>query len=318
MYPGGPQVDGGLLAPGDPIPENAGPGGRRPEWLKVRVGAGDTYTGVKRLMRAESLNTVCEEARCPNIGECWMLGTATFMVLGSVCTRNCGFCAIATGRPPITDWDEPRRVAEATREMGLKHVVITMVARDDLPDGGAAIIAETIRQIRLERGAPSVEVLISDLNGREADIRTVVEAQPDILNHNVETVPRLQKPVRRRARWDRSVGVLTTGRRVATEIGFDSLVTKPGMMLGLRETWDDGVEAMGLLREADVDVRTIGQYLRPSRQHLPLIQYYTPAEFMSLRRIGLEMGFRHVQSGPLVRSSYHAAEQVPASTAEAV
>jgi len=318
MYPGGPQVDGGLLAPGDPIPENAGPGGRRPEWLKVRVGAGETYTGVKRLMRAESLNTVCEEARCPNIGECWMLGTATFMVLGSVCTRNCGFCAIATGRPPITDWDEPRRVAEATREMGLKHVVITMVARDDLPDGGAAIIAETIRQIRLERGAPSVEVLISDLNGREADIRTVVEAQPDILNHNVETVPRLQKPVRRRARWDRSVGVLTTGRRVATEIGFDSMVTKTGMMLGLGETWDEVVEAMGLLREADVDVLTIGQYLRPSRQHLPLIKYYTPAEFMSLRRIGLEMGFRHVQSGPLVRSSYHAAEQVPASTAEAV
>jgi lipoic acid synthetase len=318
MYPGGPQVDGGLLAPGDPIPENAGPGGRRPEWLKVRVGAGETYTGVKRLMRAESLNTVCEEARCPNIGECWMLGTATFMVLGSVCTRNCGFCAIATGRPPITDWDEPRRVAEATREMGLKHVVITMVARDDLPDGGAAIIAETIRQIRLERGAPSVEVLISDLNGREADIRTVVEAQPDILNHNVETVPRLQKPVRRRARWDRSVGVLTTGRRVATEIGFDSMVTKTGMMLGLGETWDEVVEAMGLLREADVDVLTSGQYLRPSRQHLPLIKYYTPAEFMSLRRIGLEMGFRHVQSGPLVRSSYHAAEQVPASTAEAV
>jgi lipoic acid synthetase len=247
-----------------------------------------------------------------------MLGTATFLVLGSVCTRNCGFCAIATGRPPITDWDEPRRVAEATREMGLKHVVITMVARDDLPDGGAAIIAETIRQIRLERGAPSVEVLISDLNGREADIRTVVEAQPDILNHNVETVPRLQKPVRRRARWDRSVGVLTTGRRVATEIGFDSMVTKTGMMLGLGETWDEVVEAMGLLREADVDVLTIGQYLRPSRQHLPLIKYYTPAEFMSLRRIGLEMGFRHVQSGPLVRSSYHAAEQVPASTAEAV
>ncbi len=318
MYPGGPQTDGGLLAPGDPIPENAGPGGRRPEWLKVRVGAGETYTGVKRLMRAEALNTVCEEAHCPNIGECWMLGTATFMVLGSVCTRNCGFCAIATGRPPITDWDEPRRVAEATREMGLKHVVITMVARDDLPDGGAAIIAETIRQIRLERSAPSVEVLISDLNGREADIRTVVEAQPDILNHNVETVPRLQKPVRRRARWDRSVGVLTTGRRVATEIGFDSLVTKTGMMLGLGETWDEVIEAMGLLREADIDVLTIGQYLRPSRQHLPLMKYYTPAEFMSLRRIGLEMGFRHVQSGPLVRSSYHAAEQVPGSAAEAV
>jgi lipoic acid synthetase len=317
MYPGGPQTDGGLLAPGDPIPVNAGPGGRRPEWLKVRVGAGATYTGVKQLMRAESLNTVCEEARCPNIGECWTLGTATFMVLGSVCTRNCGFCAIATGRPPTTDWDEPRRVAEATTQMGLKHVVITMVARDDLPDGGARIIAETIRQIRLENPATSIEVLISDLNGREADIRTVVEAQPDILNHNVETVPRLQRPVRRRARWDRSVSVLTTGRQIANEIGFDAMVTKTGMMLGLGETWDEVVEAMGLLHEADIDVLTIGQYLRPSRQHLPLMKYYTPAEFMTLRRIGLDMGFAHVQSGPLVRSSYHAAEQVPGATAAA-
>ncbi|HET8586639.1 MAG TPA: lipoyl synthase, partial [Candidatus Limnocylindria bacterium] len=188
MYPGGPQVDGGLLAPGDPIPENAGPGGRRPEWLKVRIGVGETYAGVKRLMRSEKLNTVCEEARCPNIGECWTLGTATFMILGSVCTRNCGFCAIATGRPPITDWDEPRRVAEATAEMGIKHVVVTMVARDDLPDGGAAMVAETIRQIRLVSPATSIEVLISDLNGREKDIRTVVEARPEILNHNVETV----------------------------------------------------------------------------------------------------------------------------------
>ena len=308
MYPGGPQTDGGLLAPGDPLPENAGPGGRRPEWLKVRIGAGATYTGVKHLMRAESLNTVCEEARCPNIGECWTLGTATFMVLGSVCTRNCGFCAIATGRPPITDWDEPRRVAEATRQMGLKHVVITLVARDDLPDGGAGIIAETIRQIRLENPSTSIEVLISDLNGREADIRTVVEAQPEILNHNVETVPRLQRPVRRRARWDRSVGVLTTGRAIADEIGFDGMVTKTGMMLGLGESWDEVLEAMQLLREARIDVLTIGQYLRPSRQHLPLMKYYTPAEFMALRRIGLEMGFAHVQSGPLVRSSYHAAE----------
>jgi lipoic acid synthetase len=317
MYPGGPQIDGGLLAPGDPLPENAGPGGRRPEWLKVRLGVGETYTGVKRLMRAESLNTVCEEARCPNIGECWTLGTATFMVLGSVCTRNCGFCAIATGRPPITDWDEPRRVAEATREMGLKHVVITMVARDDLGDGGAAIVAETIRQIRELNPSTSIEVLISDLNGREADIRTVVEAQPEILNHNVETVPRLQRPVRRRARWDRSVSVLTIGRAVAREIGFDSMVTKTGMMLGLGESWDEVIDAMRLLREADIDVLTIGQYLRPSRQHLPLIKYYTPAEFMALRRIGLEMGFRHVQSGPLVRSSYHAAEQVPGDVAAA-
>ena len=311
MYPGGPGLDGGLLAPGDPLPENAGPAGRRPEWLKVRVGVGETYASVHRLMRAEALHTVCEEARCPNQGECWALGTATFMVLGSVCTRNCGFCAIETGRPPITDWDEPRRVAEATARMGLKHVVVTMGARDDLPDGGAGMVAETIRQIRLTNPGTSVEVLISDLNGREADIRTVVEAQPEILNHNVETVPRLQRPVRRRARWDRSVGVLTTGRRIATEIGHDAMVTKTGMMLGLGETWEEVIEAMRLLRAAEIEVLTIGQYLRPSRQHLPLRRYYTPAEFVSLRRIGLEIGFRHVQSGPLVRSSYHAAEQVP-------
>jgi len=319
MYPGGPQVDGGILAPGDPIPENSGPGGRRPEWLKVRIGAGGTYAGVKQLLRAEALNTVCEEARCPNIGECWGLGTATFMILGSVCTRNCGFCAIETGRPPVTDHDEPRRVAVATRQMGLKHVVITMVARDDLSDGGAGMVAETIRQVRLENPETSIEVLISDLNGRAADIRTVVEAQPEILNHNVETVPRLQRPVRRRARWDRSISVLTQGRAFAREIGFGEMVTKTGMMLGLGESWDEVVDAMRLLREAEIEVLTIGQYLRPSRQHLPLVRYYTPAEFMALRRIGLEMGFAHVQSGPLVRSSYHAAEQVPGqATAAAV
>jgi len=318
MYPGGPMVDGGLLAPGDPVPENAGPGGRRPGWLKVRVGAGTTYASVSRLMRAESLHTVCEEARCPNQGECWALGTATFMVLGSVCTRNCGFCAIDTGRPPVTDVDEPRRVADAVERMRLKHAVVTMVARDDLGDGGAGILAETIRQIRLASPSTGVEVLISDLNGREADIRTVVEAQPDILGHNVETVPRLQRPVRRRARWDRSVGVLTDGRRLAREIGFDAMVTKTGIMLGLGESWEEILEAMALLRTAEIDVLTIGQYLRPSRQHLPLMRYYTPAEFVSLRRIGLEMGFRHVQSGPLVRSSYHAAEQVPGQTAAAV
>ena len=311
MYPGGPQMDGGLLAPGDPVPENAGPNGRRPEWLKVRVGAGSTYAGTKSIVRGGSLNTVCEEARCPNIGECWALGTATIMILGSVCTRNCGFCAIDTGRPPVTDLDEPRRVAEAVRQMNLQHVVITMVARDDLPDGGAEIVAETIRQIRLATPRTGIEVLISDLNGRERDIRTVVEAQPDILGHNVETVPRLQRPVRRRARWDRSVFVLTHAAEVAREIGFDQMVTKTGIMLGLGETWDEILEALGLLRDADVDVVTIGQYLRPSRKHLPLHKYYTPAEFMALRRIGLEMGFTHVQSGPLVRSSYHAAEQVP-------
>ncbi len=311
MYPGGPGIEAGILFPGDPIPENAGPGGRRPEWLKVRIGMGETYAQVSNIMRSQSLHTVCEEARCPNQGECWALGTATFMVLGSVCTRNCGFCAIDTGRPPETDTDEPRRVGQAAAAMRLRHAVITMVARDDLPDGGAGIVAGTIRAIRADSPGTSIEVLISDLNGREADIRTVVEAQPDILNHNVETVPRLQKPVRRRAKWDRSVSVLTIGRRVASEIGHEPMVTKTGLMVGLGETWDELVEALGQLCEADIDVLTIGQYLRPSRQHLPLHKYYTPAEFVALRRIGLEMGFRHVQSGPLVRSSYHAAEQVP-------
>ena len=251
MYPGGPGVDGGLLAPGDPVPENAGPGGRRPEWLKVRIGAGATFAATRQVIRAEALNTVCEEARCPNLGECWALGTATFMIMGSVCTRNCGFCAIDTGRPPITDWDEPRRVAEATHQMGLQHVVVTMVARDDLPDGGAGMVAETIRQIRLANPRTSVEVLISDLNGREADIRTVVEARPDILNHNVETVLRLHSAVRRRARWDRSVSVLTIGRAIADEIGFDEMVTKTGMRLGLGETWDEVLEAMRLLHAVE-------------------------------------------------------------------
>ncbi|MGH2357680.1 MAG: lipoyl synthase, partial [Candidatus Limnocylindria bacterium] len=276
MYPGGPTIDGGLLAPGDPIPENAGPGGRRPEWLKVRLGAGQTFASVKRVMRSESLHTVCEEARCPNLGECWSLGTATFMIGGSVCTRNCGFCAIDTGRPPTTDRDEPRRVAEAVTQMQLAHVVVTMVARDDLPDGGASLVADTIRHTRMANPGTSIEVLISDLNGREADIRTVVEAQPEILNHNVETVPRLQRPVRRRARWDRSVSVLTIGRRVANEVGHTAMVTKTGMMLGLGETWDEVLDAMHLLRQADIDVLTMGQYLRPSRQHLPLHKYYTP------------------------------------------
>ena len=319
MYPGGPALGGdNLLLPGDPVPENAGPGGRRPDWLKVRIGSGETYAAVSRLMRAQSLHTVCEEARCPNQGECWALGTATFMVLGSVCTRNCGFCAIETGRPPETDTDEPRRVGEAAAAMRLTHAVITMVARDDLPDGGAGIVADTIRAIRQQSPGTSIEVLISDLNGRKRDIRTVVEAQPEILNHNVETVPRLQRPVRRRASWDRSVSVLSIGRRVAGEIGHEHMVTKTGLMVGLGETWDELTEAMGLLCEAQIEVLTIGQYLRPSRQHLPLHKYYTPAEFVALRRIGLELGFRHVQSGPLVRSSYHAAEQVPGMRTAAV
>ena len=238
------------------------------------------------------------------------------MMLGSVCTRNCGFCAIDTGRPPITDLDEPRRVAEATKQMNLKHVVVTMVARDDLPDGGARMVAETIRQIRLENPGTSIEVLISDLNGRPDDIRTVVEAQPDILNHNVETVPRLQRAVRRRARWDRSVSVLARARlrgwdRLRRDGHEDRDHARPRRDVG-RGRRGDATGARG--RHRRPHDRSVPA---PIRQHLPLDKYYTPAEFMALRRIGLEMGFRHVQSGPLVRSSYHAAEQVPGQAAAA-
>ena len=292
---------------------------RKPSWIKTRLRTGPEFTALKELVRDEGLHTVCEEAGCPNIYECWEDREATFLIGGSQCTRRCDFCQIDTGKPADYDTDEPRRVAESVVRMRLRYATVTGVARDDLPDGGAGMVAETIRQIRLANPGTSIEVLISDLNGRPDDIRTVVEAQPDILNHNVETVPRLQRAVRRRARWDRSVSVLTQGRAVATEIGFDEMVTKTGIMLGLGEDWDEIVEAMRLLREAEVEVLTIGQYLRPSRQHLPLVKYYTPAEFMALRRIGLEMAFKHVQAGPLVRSSYHAAEQVPGrETAAAV
>ncbi len=284
---------------------------RKPDWLKVRFPAGERYSQIKSLLREHNLHSVCEEADCPNIGECFNAGEATFIILGDTCTRACAFCNVKTGMPRAVDPLEPEHVATAAAELGLEHIVVTSVDRDDLPDGGAEIVAETIRQIRLATPGTGIEVLISDLNGRERDIRTVVEAQPDILGHNVETVPRLQRPVRRRARWDRSVFVLTHGREVARDIGFEEMVTKTGIMLGLGESWDEILESMHLLREADVDVLTIGQYLRPSRNHLPLVKYYTPAEFMALRRMGLELGFRHVQSGPLVRSSYHAAEQVP-------
>ena len=296
-------------------PEEARP--RLPSWIRARFPGGPNYLRLKALMREEGLHTVCEEARCPNIGECWGHGTATFMILGEVCTRGCRYCAVAKGMPTELDLDEPRRLAEAVVRMGLSYVVVTSVDRDDLADGGAAIFAASIREIRRLAPGTTVEVLIPDFQGNPAALRAVLEAGPEVLNHNVETVPRLQRPVRRRARWDRSVHVLTHGQVVANEIGFDAMVTKTGMMLGLGETWDEILEAMRLLREADIDVLTIGQYLRPSRQHLPLTKYYTPAEFMSLRRIGLEMGFKHVQSGPLVRSSYHAAEQVPGSEAAA-
>ena len=292
--------------------EAPGPAQRRPDWLKVKVPSGPNYTELKTIMREHRLHTVCEEAHCPNLGECWEHRTATFMILGNVCTRACGFCAVLTGRPATKelDWDEPRRVAEAARLMGLRHVVVTSVNRDDREDGGAPIFAETIRLLREAIPGCAVEVLTPDWLGNWEALKTVVDARPDIYNHNVETVPRLSRRVRSRARHERSLELL---RRVKEINRF--MLTKSGMMLGLGETWDEVVETMWQLREHSVDVITLGQYLRPSMRHLPLERYYTPEEFARLKEEGLRMGFPHVESGPLVRSSYHAHEQVPARPA---
>ena len=268
------------------------------------------YQDLRRLVRGLNLNTVCEAARCPNIGECWDQRTATVMILGDTCTRACGFCAIKTGRPTWFDADEPRRVAEAVAVMGLEHVVVTSVARDDLPDGGAGVFAETIRRLRDRCPGMGVEVLIPDFNGQEAPLRTVMEAAPDILNHNVETVERLQAPVRKRARYDRSLGVLARAKRCAADLG-QAVHTKSSIMVGLGEERAELSQAFRDLRAVDCDILTIGQYLRPTLAHLPLVRYYHPGEFAEMRSEALELGFRHVESGPLVRSSYHARDQVP-------
>jgi lipoic acid synthetase len=253
---------------------------------------------------------VCESAHCPNIGECWDQRTATIMILGDVCTRACGFCAVTTGRPLGLDEDEPRRVAEAVREMNLEHCVVTSVARDDLPDGGAHVFANTISALRATCPGMGIEVLIPDFNGADAPLRAVMDARPDILNHNLETVRRLQKPVRKRARWERSLGVLDHAKSMAREIGYP-VHTKSSLMVGLGETRDELTEAFEALREVDCDILTIGQYLRPSLQHLPLERYYHPDEFAEMKTAALALGFKHVESGPLVRSSYHARDQVP-------
>jgi len=288
-----------------------GPRARRhPDWLKATMPAGEAVRDLRQLLRDLNLNTVCEEARCPNLGECWDQRTATVMILGDVCTRSCGFCAIKTGRPTWFDPDEPRRVAEAVAAMGLEHVVVTSVARDDLPDGGASAFAETIRELRARCPGMGVEVLIPDFNGDVAALRVVMEAGPDILNHNVETVERLQKPVRRRARYDRSLGVLARAKAHARELGLETH-TKSSIMVGLGEDRDELLQAFRDLRAVDCDILTVGQYLRPTVEHLPLVRYYHPDEFADLRRDALTMGFRHVESGPLVRSSYHARDQVP-------
>jgi lipoyl synthase len=283
---------------------------RHPDWIRSRMPSGDNYHELKGLLAGLNLNTVCEEARCPNVGECWDQRTATVMILGDTCTRACGFCAIKTGKPTWFDDDEPRRVAEAVAGMNLDHVVVTSVARDDLPDGGAGAFAATIRELRARKPLMGVEVLIPDFNGEDAPLRTVMAAGPDILNHNLETVRRLQKPVRKRARWDRSLGVLERAKAYATEDGTD-VHTKSSLMVGLGETRDELTEAFEALRAVDCDILTIGQYLRPTMDHLPLERYYHPDEFASMKEEAVGLGFRHVESGPLVRSSYHARDQVP-------
>jgi lipoic acid synthetase len=290
---------------------------RHPDWIKARMPAGDNYQELKRLLRGLNLNTVCEEAHCPNIGECWEQRTATIMILGDTCTRACGFCAVKTGRPTWFDEDEPRRVAEAIARLGLEHVVVTSVARDDLPDGGAHVFADTIRRLREASPGMGVEVLIPDFNGEEPALRQVMDARPDILNHNVETVERLQKPVRKRARYDRSRGVLRNAKRMANEIGY-AVHTKSSLMVGLGETRDELRRTFADLREVDCDILTIGQYLRPSEKHLPLVRYYHPDEFAEMKAEALALGFRHVESGPLVRSSYHARDQVPGAELRAM
>jgi lipoic acid synthetase len=286
------------------------PSDRKPPWLKVRAPGGATYAEVKRLMRDLALHTVCEEAHCPNVGECWEHRAATFMILGDVCTRNCAYCAVAHGSPAPLDEDEPVRLAEAVARMGLRHVVITSVDRDDLPNGGAEIFARSIAEIRRRLPDTSVEVLIPDFKGRAEALRIVVDAAPDILNHNLETIERLYRIARPGGRYPRALELLRRAKALAPD-----RLTKSGMICGLGEDWDELVGAMRDLRTQEVDILTLGQYLRPSTDHLPVARWYTPEEFAELRRRGLAMGFRHVEAGPLVRSSYHAWEQAEQAAA---
>jgi lipoic acid synthetase len=277
----------------------------RPEWLKVRLPAGDNYFALKRLMRGQALHTVCESARCPNIGECWAHRTATFMILGDICTRRCGFCAVPKGRPGgKVDWQEPERVAEAAVRIGLKYAVVTSVDRDDLKDGGAAIFSQTIEALRRQIPGCKVEVLIPDFRGSDEALEVVLRARPDVLNHNVETVPRLYRAARRGSQYERSLRLLRRSREIAPTIP-----TKSGLMVGLGETLEEVCAVLRDMAAADVDILTIGQYLRPSREQLPVARFYTPDEFAALKQEGLRLGIRHVESGPLVRSSYHADEQ---------
>lgn len=282
---------------------------RKPEWLKIKLNTNENYTGLKKMMREKKLHTVCEEAKCPNIHECWAVRrTATFMILGDICTRACRFCAVKTGLPTELDLQEPERVADSVVLMNLKHVVVTAVARDDLKDGGAAVFAETVRAIRRKSPFTSIEVLPSDMGGVEENLRLLMDARPDILNHNIETVKRLSDRVRARAKYDRSLEFLRRAKEMQSDIP-----TKSSIMIGLGETKEDLLEAMDDLRANNVDILTIGQYLQPSKKHLPVEKYYRPEEFAELREMALSKGFSHCEAGPLVRSSYHADEQVNAA-----
>jgi lipoic acid synthetase len=276
----------------------------KPAWLKARAPLGDNYHELKKLARTLGLHTVCESAQCPNIGECWNHKTATFMLLGNLCTRRCGFCAVPKGKPEALDWDEPRRVAEAVATLGLKHAVVTSVNRDDDNLGGAQIFAETIREIRRQAPGCQIEVLIPDFQGRDDCLQVVLEAKPEVLNHNTETVPRLYRAVRSGARYERTLQLLENVKRFSP-----GMVAKSGVMAGLGETMDELLQVCADLASRRVDILTVGQYLRPSKDHLPIARYYTPDDFAFIKHEALKMGFRHVESGPLVRSSYHAHEQ---------
>jgi lipoic acid synthetase len=282
----------------------------KPQWLRAKAPVGDNFHNLKKLARDLGLHTVCESAQCPNIGECWNHETATFMLLGDICTRRCGFCAVPKGKPLAIDWDEPQRVAEAVATLGLKHAVVTSVNRDDDNVGGAKIFAETIREIRKLIPECRVEVLIPDFQGLEEPLRIVLDARPDVLNHNTETVPRLYRVVRSGARYQRTLDLLENAKKIAP-----GTITKSGVMVGLGESMEELIDVFRDLGQRGVDLLTVGQYLRPSKDHLPIARFYTPEEFRFMKDEALRFGFRHVESGPLVRSSYHAHEQAEATAA---
>lgn len=299
-------IDPGSIAVEKELPK------RKPPWLKVRLPSGQGYQRVQKLMRSQGLHTVCEEARCPNLGECWSRGTATFLLMGDTCTRSCGFCHIKTGRPPTLDEEEPVRVAESVLALSLSHCVLTSVNRDELPNGGAHIFANTIREIRKRLSGCTIEVLIPDFKGDRAALKEVMDAKPEILNHNTETIPRLYRTVRPQANYRQTLRVLSGAK--ALDPGA---VTKSGIMVGLGETKEEILRVMQDLRDHDVDILTIGQYLRPSPLHLPIYRYVHPDEFQEFHEAGMDMGYQWVESGPLVRSSYHAEGQAQALSVNA-